>query len=153
MPIRAICPGTINVLGRGQPTFLTPELDLARTGKCMCVKVLLADDAEVMRNAIRRLLSECEDISLVGEAATFAETVQKAKELLPDEIVLDLRMTEGENLRLLAGTKLLAISLANDDEAKALAENIGAAKFLDKMNLSQELIPAILGLASKSAAL
>ena len=117
----------------------------------MCVKAFLADHAEVMRKAIRGLLSECEDISLVGEASTFAETVQKAKELLPDEIVLDLRMTEGENPRLLAGTKLLTISLANDDEAKALAENIGAAKFLDKMNLSQELIPAILGLAPKSA--
>jgi DNA-binding NarL/FixJ family response regulator len=118
----------------------------------MCVKVLLADDAEVMRKAIRRLLSECEDISFVGEAATFAETVQKAKELLPDEIVLDLRMTEGEDLRLLAGTKLLAISFANDDESKASAENIGASKFLDKMNLSRELIPAILELAPKSVA-
>src|ERR1700745_2154815 len=60
-------------------------------------------------------------------------------------------MTEGENLRLLAGTKLLAISLANDDEAKALAENIGAAKFLDKMNLSRELIPAILELAPQNS--
>jgi DNA-binding NarL/FixJ family response regulator len=134
------------------PSKTPAELDLARTGKPMCVKVLLADDAEVMRKAIRRLLSECEDISLVGEAATFAETVQKAKELLPDEIVLDLRMTEGEDLRLLAGTKLLAISLANDDEAKASAENIGASKFLDKMNLSRELIPAILELAPKSVA-
>ena len=57
----------------------------------MCVKVLLADDAEVMRKAIRRLLSECEDISLVGEATKFSEAVQKAQELLPDEVVLDLR--------------------------------------------------------------
>jgi len=140
-------------LGRGQSSFLTPELDRTRIGERMCIRVLLADDAEVMRKAIRRLLSECEDISLVGEAATFAETVQKAKELLPDEIVLDLRMTEGENLCLLAGTKLLAMSIANDDEAKALAEDIGAAKFLDKVNLSQELIPAILELSPKSAAL
>jgi hypothetical protein len=38
------------------------------------------------------------------------------------------------------------------DEAKASAENIGAAKFLDKMNLSRELIPAILELAPKSVA-
>jgi len=140
-------------LERGQPSLLTPELDRTRTGVCMCVRVLLADHTEVMRKAIRGLLSECEDISLVGEASTFAETVQKAKELLPDEIVLDLRMTEGENLCLLAGTKLLAMSIANDDEAKALAEDIGAAKFLDKLNLSQELIPAILELSPKSAAL
>jgi hypothetical protein len=62
-------------------------------------------------------------------------------------------MTEGENLRLPAGTKLLAISFANDDEAKALAKNIGAAKFLNKTNLSEELIPAILELAPKPAAL
>jgi CheY-like chemotaxis protein len=143
----------IERLERSQPSFFTPELDGTRTGECMCVRVLLADRTELMRKAIRGLLSECEDISLVGEASTFAETVQKAKELLPDEIVLDLRMTEGENLRLLAGTKLLAMSIANDDEAKALAEDIGAAKFLDKLNLSQELIPAILELAPKSAAL
>lgn len=62
-------------------------------------------------------------------------------------------MTEGENLRLPTGRKLLAISFANDDEAKALAENIGAAKFLNKTNLSEELIPAILELAPKPAAL
>jgi len=49
-------------------------------------------------------------------------------------------MTEGETLCLPAGTKLLAISFANDDEAKALAENIGAAKVLNKTNLSEELI-------------
>jgi len=119
----------------------------------MCVRVLLADDAVVMRNAIRRLLSECKDISLVGEAATFSETVQKANELLPDEIVLDLRMTEGQNLRLPTGAKVLAISLANDYEAKALAASIGAAKFLDKMYLSEQLIPTILELAPKPAAL
>jgi hypothetical protein len=48
---------------------------------------------------------------------------------------------------------VLAISIANDDEAKAVAVSIGAAKFLDKMNLTQELIPAILELAPKPAAL
>jgi hypothetical protein len=61
-------------------------------------------------------------------------------------------MAEGNSLHLPAGTKVLAISIANDDEAKALAGNIGAAKFLDKMNLAQELIPAILELAPKLAA-
>lgn len=68
---------------------------------------------------------------------------------MPDEIVLDLRMTESNKLRLPAGTKLLAISFANDEESKALADSIGAAKFLDKMNLAQELIPSILELAPK----
>jgi|ERR1043166_3261351 DNA-binding NarL/FixJ family response regulator len=119
----------------------------------MCVKVLPADDAQVVWKAIRGLLGKCEDISLVGEAATFSETVQKAQKLLPDEVVFDLHMAEGKSLHLPAGTKLVAISLANDDEARAMVESIGAAKFLDKMNLSQELIPAILELAPKQAAI
>jgi len=115
----------------------------------MCVKVLLADDAAVMSNAIRSLLSERKDISLVGEAATLSEVIEKAEELSPDEIVLDVRMTGDQSLRLPTGTKLLQISLANDDDAKALAKSIGAAKFLDKMVLSEQLIPAILELAPK----
>ena len=113
----------------------------------MCVRVLLAEDAELVRKGIRVLLSECEVITLVGEAATFFEAVQKAEELLPDVIILDLHMADGAKQHLPAGTKLLAISFANDDEAKASAGRIGAAKLLDKMNLSQELIPAILELA------
>lgn len=118
----------------------------------MCVKVLLADDAKVVRDAIRGLIAGREDIAIVGEAETLSEAVQKAQELLPDEIVFDLHMAEGAELRLPAGTKLLAISFADDNEAKALADSIGAAKFLDKMNLGEELIPAILELAPKQVA-
>ena len=55
----------------------------------MCVRVLLAEDAELVGKAIRVLLSEYEGIRLVGEAATFSATVRKAEELIPDVIVLD----------------------------------------------------------------
>jgi DNA-binding NarL/FixJ family response regulator len=113
----------------------------------MCVRVLLAEDAGLVRKAIRVLLSEHEDITLVGEVATFSEAVQKAEELLPDVIILDLHMADGETERLLVGSKLLVISFANDDEARASANSIGAAKLLDKMKLANELIPAILELA------
>jgi len=113
----------------------------------MCVRVFLAEDAEVMRKAIHHLLSEREDITLVGEAVTLSEAVRKAEELQPDEIIFDLHMADGANERLPTGPKLLAISFANDDEAKASADRIGAAKLLDKMELANELIPAILELA------
>ena len=45
----------------------------------MCVKVLLAEDAEAVRKAFRILLSEREDITLVGEAATLSEAIQKTE--------------------------------------------------------------------------
>jgi len=113
----------------------------------MRVSVLLAEDAELVRMAIRVLLSEHDDITLIGESARFSEAVRKAEKLLPDVIVLDLHMAEGANERLPTGPKLLAISFTNDDEAKTSADRMGAAKLLDKMELANELIPAILELA------
>ncbi len=113
----------------------------------MCVRVFLAEDSEPVRKAIRTLLSGRKEIKVVGEATTLSEALQKSAELKPDEIIFDLHMVDGEKERLLANPKLIAISFANDDEAAALAHKIGATKLLDKMELAQELIPAIMELA------
>jgi DNA-binding NarL/FixJ family response regulator len=119
----------------------------------MCVKVFLADDADVMRKAIRSLLSNREDISVVGEASNFLETVKKTSELHPDLIILDLNMPDRSHIapseakRLLNGAKVLAITLGTDDLTEELLESVGAVRLLDKAELSNELIPAILELA------
>jgi DNA-binding NarL/FixJ family response regulator len=115
--------------------------------------VFLADDAAVMRKAIRSLLSNREDISVVGEASNFLETIQKTTELHPDLIILDLNMPDRNHIapsearRLLNGAKVLAISFGTDDRTRELLDSVGAVKFLDKMELANELIPAILELA------
>jgi DNA-binding NarL/FixJ family response regulator len=119
----------------------------------MCVRVFLADDAAVMRKAIQRLLSNREDISIVGEASNFLETIQKTTELHPDLIILDLNMPDRSHIapseakRLLNGAKVLAITLGTDDLKEELLESVGAVRLLDKAELSNELIPAILELA------
>jgi hypothetical protein len=48
---------------------------------------------------------------------------------------------------LLNGAKVLAISFGTDDRTRELLDSVGAVKFLDKMELANELIPAILELA------
>ena len=122
----------------------------------MCVRVFLADDAVVMRKAIRSLLSNREDIVIIGEASNFRETIQKTAELYPDLIILDVSMVDRNHIaltetkHLLNGAKVLAISFGSDDRTKELLDSIGAAKFLDKMVLADELIPAILELAASS---
>jgi len=103
----------------------------------MCVKVFLA---------IRALLSKRENITVVGEAATLSEAIQKTEELHPDEIILDLHMADGTKRQLSNGTKLLAIFVCQREEAEALDHEIGAVKLLDKMELAYELIPTILEL-------
>ena len=86
----------------------------------MCVTVFLADDSEIMRKAIRRLLSDREDIGVVGEASVFRETIEKTSELHPDLIILDLNLPDrnhvapSEAKRLLNGAKVLAITLGTD---------------------------------------
>jgi DNA-binding NarL/FixJ family response regulator len=118
----------------------------------MCVKVFLADDAAVMRKAIRSLLSNREDISVVGEAGNFRETIQKTTELHPDLIILDLNMPDRSHIapseakRLLNGAKVLAITLGNEN-LDELLDSVGAVRLLDKGELANELIPAILELA------
>jgi DNA-binding NarL/FixJ family response regulator len=118
----------------------------------MCVNVFLADDANVMRNAIRRLLSNRKDIAVVGEASSFTETVQKTAELHPDLIILDVHLAERERIAstrvkdLLNGAKILAITLGADEVEEELLQSIGAARLLDKMYLFDQLIPAVLEL-------
>jgi DNA-binding NarL/FixJ family response regulator len=116
----------------------------------MCVRVFLADDAEVMRKAIRNLLSKREDIAVVGEASDFRETIQKTAELHPDLIILDVNMAHKNHIaptevrKLLNGAKVLAITLSIDDLDQESLNSVGAVKLLDKMYLFDQLIPAIL---------
>jgi two-component system response regulator NreC len=122
----------------------------------MPIKVLLADDSDVVRRAIRRLLEGHPDIELVGEASDFSETAQMTTELRPHVIVVDLNMkndamTISDVKPQLNGcdARVVAISFANDEIAQTLANNFGAVTLLDKMELVNELIPTIKKFASR----
>jgi CheY-like chemotaxis protein len=76
-----------------------------------------------------------------------------ASELHPDLIILDLNLPDRNHIapfeakRLLNGAKVLAITLGTDDLKEELLDSVGAVRLLDKAELSNELIPAILELA------
>ena len=115
----------------------------------MPIKVLVADDSDIVRRAIRQLFSEHPEIELVGEATDFSQTIRMANDLKPQVVVMDLHMGDGDRLtdvmpHLSACTsRIVAISIWNDEKTKELAESFGAVTLLDKMNLSDELIPTI----------
>ena len=116
--------------------------------------MLLADDSEVFLQALRRCFEGQSEIAVVGEAFDFFQSVKMAERLRPDVVLLDLRMRDSHGMdalvasaRLTAtGATILAMSFSVDDEAKALAQQIGAVRLLDKLSLYAELIPAILEL-------
>lgn len=86
-----------------------------------------------------------------GQAVNFSQTLYLAATLRPDVILLDLHMPDGDTfesafvkLRLLSiGTRILAMSLWQDEETQIIAHGYGAVELLDKGKLFNELIPAI----------
>jgi DNA-binding NarL/FixJ family response regulator len=118
----------------------------------MLIKVLLADDISIMRAAIKCLVRNRDEIRIVGEAPTFLEAIEKTKKLSPDVIILGLYMpdrgsfTAAELKASFKDSRVVAISFGVDDEAEFLADDVGAFTLLDKMNLSRDLVPAILRL-------
>lgn len=121
------------------------------------IKVLLADDSEIVRRGIRQLLAAQNEIEIVGEAADFAQTIRMTTDLNPQVVVLDLHMPDENSIpreevkaRLNQGSRILAISIWNDEENKELAARLGATVLLDKMDLASTLIPAIIDLKRSS---
>ncbi len=119
----------------------------------MPIKVLLADDSDVARRAIRALLEQYPMIELVGEAVTFAQTIQMTNDLKPQVVLMDLHMKDQdtftiEDVKTQLDGLIVAMSIANDGETKALADSFGAVTLLDKTELVDELIPTIEKLAS-----
>jgi DNA-binding NarL/FixJ family response regulator len=117
----------------------------------MPITVLLTDDEEAVRSSIRRLLDSDPQIQTVGEAVNFQQMIQRAIELKPQIVVLDLRMADNSSVNPqeiksqlnTLGSRLIAISFWDDACTQALAESLGAATLLDKLTLATELIPAI----------
>jgi CheY-like chemotaxis protein len=118
----------------GWPTFAPESGDRA-----MLVAVLIADDREILRNAIRKVLDLDPDIKVVGEAENFPQTVTLTRELHPRVVVMDLHMPAPEDFshrdvkRALdeTGSKLITMSVWHDDASRALAASYGAFTFLD----------------------
>jgi chemotaxis response regulator CheB len=117
----------------------------------MAIRVLIADDSDVMRAAIARTLQTDPALEVVGEAASFAETLERAGTLNPDVVLLDLHMSDEFRYspEIVRGPLLensgciLAISVWNDEDAKALAKRLGAVTLLDKADLFSHLISSI----------
>ncbi len=143
-------------LRAGKMLYLPEKFKAYRELAVMAIRVLLADDATVMRRLIRELLEVRPEIEVVGEAGDFARTMRMASELKPQLVVMDLHMPSGIRTAPAevkthlesCGSKLLAISIWNDEDSRALAKDFGALILLNKLDLSETLVPAILQVAS-----
>ena len=86
------------------------------------MRVLIADDHDLFRAGLRNLLEE-QGLSVLGEASTGAETVELARDLLPDVVVMDLNMPTMSGveatrriLEVSPSTNVVILALSDEDK-------------------------------------
>ena len=114
------------------------------------VTVLIADDEERFRRVVAALLSDEDGIELVGEVADGREAVARAQELVPDLVLLDVRMPgvdgiEAANVihRLLPTTKIVMLTASDEEDDVYEALKAGASGYLLKEDLMNDLAGAV----------
>ena len=116
--------------------------------------VLLADDHPMFREGVRFTLGREPDLRVVGEAATGTEALRLVEELHPDVVVMDIAMPELSGLeatRLLAEraarTRVLVLTMSEDDESVFAALRAGAGGYLVKGAEPEQVVSAVRAVA------
>ena len=115
----------------------------------MTIKLLIADDHEVVRQGLKALFAGT-DIKVVAEASTGEEAVKAALKQEPDVVLLDIRMSSGDGLNALGRIKLeapnlpiLMLSTYDNPTYVARAVALGASGYLLKGATREEILTAI----------
>jgi NarL family two-component system response regulator LiaR len=114
------------------------------------IRVLIADDHTVVREGLRVLIESMPDLELAGEAADGLQAVQKARELQPDVILMDLQMPRKDGIEAIADivrenpkARILVLTSFTDDDKAFPAIKAGATGYLLKDSEPDELLQAI----------
>lgn len=116
----------------------------------MTIKVLLADDHQIIRDGLRSLLTNEPDIEVVGEANDGRATVEMTQRLKPDIVVMDITMPGLNGIEatrqvraISSDIKVLALSMHADKRFVAGVLHAGASGYVLKNCAFRELIQAI----------
>ncbi|WP_020533934.1 response regulator transcription factor [Flexithrix dorotheae] len=114
------------------------------------IKVILADDHEIVRNGIKVLLEREGEIKVIGEASNGQEALELVKELNPDILIVDIRMpilngieTTAQLGKYSSHTKALVLSMHDDEEYITKSIECGASGYLLKDTNKSEFIKAV----------
>ena len=114
------------------------------------ITIVLVEDSRAHRSFIASLLAEHSRWSVVGEASDGFEAVAKARELLPDLILMDIGLPAlngleaARHIRQIApGTKIVFVTQETDSDVAEEAFKVGANGYVLKQQASNELLPAL----------
>ncbi len=114
------------------------------------IRILLADDHDLVRTGIERLLADVDDLSVVGHATSGEEAVLRTRELQPDVVLMDVRMPGIGGLEATRKItsrdpqiKVIAVSAWDDDPLPSRLLQAGASGYVAKDAPFDDVIKAI----------
>jgi DNA-binding NarL/FixJ family response regulator len=114
------------------------------------LRVLIADDDDLMRAGLRAVLSSDESLAVVGEAADGRQAVELTHRLAPDVVLMDVRMPGMDGVAATreivaadATARIVILTTFEDDDYVFGALSAGASGFLLKRTQPEQLIAAI----------
>jgi len=116
----------------------------------VAVKILIADDHEIVRQGIRRVLEVKPEWEICGEACNGQEAVRMAQELSPDIIIMDVTMpvmsgfeAADEISRLPLGSRVLFFTMHDSGSMAGSIRKSGAHGYVVKSRAAQDLVQAL----------
>lgn len=114
------------------------------------IRVLLADDHTLFRKGVRTLLEQMEGVEVAGEAANGQEAVSRARELVPDVILMDIKMPQLGGIEATRNVLqenphigVILVSMSDDPESVFSGMRAGARGYVLKEAEPEELLRAI----------
>ncbi len=114
------------------------------------IRLLLVDDHEVVRSGLRMLLDNEADLLIAGEASTGSEAIQKAKELQPDIIIMDITLPDISGIEVTrqllesgSPSKIIALTIHEDEQFFFTMLQAGASGYVPKRAAPKDLLDAI----------
>jgi len=119
------------------------------------LRVLIVDDHALFRRGLQMVLRQEEDIDVVGEAGDGHEAVDKAQELMPDVVLMDVRMPGQSGIKateqikdLLPHAKILMLTISDEEADLYDAIKAGASGYLLKEISIDEVADAVRSVSS-----
>ena len=129
---------------------LDPDKALHREILMAAIKLLVADDHEVVRKGFRAILEAQHDCEVVGEAGDGRRAVEMARELRPDIVVMDVSMPQlngleaaRQILKSRPQTKILILTMHESDSLIREVLDTGARGYILKSDAGQDLVSAV----------
>jgi two-component system invasion response regulator UvrY len=114
------------------------------------IRIVIADDHELIREGVKKIIRACADIRIVGEAADLARTLALVARHAPDVVVLDISLPGHEGLEGLAelrrsfpAQKVVMLSMYDEERYAVSALRAGACGYITKAMAAEELVRAI----------